>query len=151
VTAIMALDQAGVAVAALVHRAAVQAGEQWNEPAISALLALPGAFGFLAMGAGEAAQGFILARSVVDEVEIFYLAVRPEARRQGIGCRLLQAVMTESTRRGCRRLYLEVAVDNLPARTLYAAAGLSQIGRRAGYYQRTRGETVDALIMAGTV
>ncbi|MSO75459.1 MAG: GNAT family N-acetyltransferase [Alphaproteobacteria bacterium] len=141
------LGEAGVDAAAAVHGAAVQDGERWSRAAIATLLAMPGAFGFLAPGKYGSA-GFILARVVADEAEIFYLAVRPEARRNGIGRRLFAAALGEAGRRGCRRLYLEVAEDNLPAHALYSGAGLAAVGRRAGYYRRSAGPAVDALVMA---
>jgi ribosomal-protein-alanine N-acetyltransferase len=140
------LDAAGVVAAAAVHDAAVADSERWSAVAIATLLDMPGAFGFLAPGSGvdnSSAAGFILARATVDEAEIYYLAVRPEARRMGVGRRLFAAALCEAGRRGCRRLYLEVAADNLAAHALYRRAGLDQVGRRAGYYRRSKGPAVD--------
>ena len=48
---------------------------------------------------------------------------------------------------GVVRMFLEVALDNIPARQLYARAGYSLVGRRKGYYRRPDGSRMDALIL----
>jgi ribosomal-protein-alanine N-acetyltransferase len=47
---------------------------------------------------------------------------------------------------GAHELMLEVAVDNVAARNLYAAAGFVTVALRPGYYRRTGGP-VDAVAM----
>src|SRR3954454_11189973 len=47
------------------------------------------------------------------------IAVAPAAQGQGLGTRLLTALIDESQRRGCRRLDLEVRADNDVAVALY--------------------------------
>jgi Acetyltransferases len=51
------------------------------------------------------------------------LFVRPSARRQGVGMRLLAAIEAWAVDTECPRLTLTVDSDNQPARALYAAAG----------------------------
>ncbi|HAL06313.1 MAG TPA: ribosomal-protein-alanine acetyltransferase, partial [Brevundimonas sp.] len=51
----------------------------WDAAALAELLASPGVF------VVAEADGFILIRVVVDEAEILTLAVRPTARRAGLG------------------------------------------------------------------
>ena len=82
----------------------------------------------------EAAVGFALGARVLDEVELYRIGVRPEARRHGHGRRLLAAFMAAAHTSGARRVFLEVREDNTPARALYSAAGLTLLGRRPGYY-----------------
>jgi len=96
----------------------------------------------------ETPDGFILMRTVADEAEILTLAVRPEARRRGLGAELVARGAAEAAARGARRLFLEVADDNDAARALYARAGFAEAGRRPRYYARADGSRRDALLLA---
>jgi len=113
----------------------------WDEAAFEALI---GQTGVVLI---EEADGFILIRTVADEAEILTLAVRPPARRLGLGARLVEQGAVEAAARGATRLFLEVAEDNAAARALYARAGFSQAGLRRRYYARADGTTVDALVL----
>jgi ribosomal-protein-alanine N-acetyltransferase len=93
-------------------------------------------------------DGFILIRVVLDEAEILTLAVRPEARRRGLGRGLVEAGGHLARSQGAERLYLEVAEDNDAARGLYVSAGFVEVGRRPGYYGRQDGPAVAALLFA---
>lgn len=95
---------------------------------------------------GEA-DGFILIRAVADETEILTLAVRPSARRKGLGGRLVEAASARAATLGAARMFLEVAEDNAPARGLYGALGFKAAGRRRRYYARPDGPAADALIL----
>jgi ribosomal protein S18 acetylase RimI-like enzyme len=126
--------------------------EAWDADALAALLAMPGAFALLAdlrgkQGDRPQAAGFILVRAIAGEAEILALGVQPAARRRGIARRLLTAGSAEAASRGTARIYLEVAADNLAARTLYRAVGFAQIARRAAYYRGPEG-AASALVMA---
>jgi ribosomal-protein-alanine N-acetyltransferase len=114
----------------------------WDAAALSALLASPGVF------AVEQPDGFILIRVVADEAEILTLAVRPVARRSGLGARLVEAAVVRAAALGAERMFLEVAEDNVAARALYARAGFHEAGRRRGYYSRNDGSREDALVLA---
>lgn len=114
----------------------------WNAPTLNNLLAQAGVF------AGAHRDGFILCRAVVDEAEILTLAVRSEARRVGLGQRLVEAAAGFARKSGAARLFLEVAEDNAAARALYARCGFVVAGRRRGYYARPGGPSVDALLLS---
>lgn len=114
----------------------------WDAAAFSALLDQAGVF------AVEEADGFILMRAVADEAEILTLAVRPVARRRGLGGRLVGQGAAAAAARGAARLFLEVADDNTAARALYVRAGFVEAGRRPGYYARADGSRWDALLLA---
>ena len=114
----------------------------WDAASLSALLNSPGVF------AVEQPDGFILIRVVADEAEILTLAVRPAARRSGLGGRLVEAAVIRAAAFGAERMVLEVAEDNVAARALYARAGFVEAGRRRGYYARLDGSCEDALILA---
>lgn len=114
---------------AVLHAQAFPPEERWDEAAFAGLLSLPGVFGWIA---GE--MGFVLARVAADEAEILTLAIRPEARRQGIGRGLMQAAMVRAGQLGATVLYLEVARSNAAACALYHALGFAQAGHRRRYY-----------------
>jgi ribosomal-protein-alanine N-acetyltransferase len=79
-------------------------------------------------------RGFVLGSQVADEAEVLLLVVAPEARRTGLGRRLLSALEDWARDGGARMSFLEVAVGNVAARALYEAAGYTQVGLRRGYY-----------------
>lgn len=114
----------------------------WSAAAFADLLAQAGVF------AVEGPDGFILMRVVADEAEILTLAVRPGARRGGVGGRLVGEGVLAAAARGAVRVFLEVAEDNAAARALYARAGFAEAGRRRGYYAGADGARRDALILA---
>ena len=91
----------------------------------------------LAVEDGDGAlAGFILCRLIAGEAEVLTLAVRPAARRRGIGRALLEAALAARRSRPQTAMFLEVAADNPAAVALYEGAGFETVGRRAGYYGR---------------
>lgn len=115
----------------------------WDEAWLGRLLAQPGVGGVVASVEGEPA-GFILVRRAAEEAEILTLAVRPALARRGVGRQLVAAASAALAEAGVRRLVLEVAEANAPARALYAGFGFAEVGRRRGYYGPGR----DALLLA---
>jgi ribosomal-protein-alanine N-acetyltransferase len=99
-------------------------------------------------GAAERLVGYIIAWYVLDEGELANLAVAAEARKQGIGRALVDAVLTDARRRGIARLFLEVRESNAAARRLYATREFEEVGRRKRYY---RSPVEDALILRRTL
>jgi ribosomal-protein-alanine N-acetyltransferase len=81
---------------------------------------------------------------MVDEAHVTTFAVHPRYRRQGIGERLLLALLDLSIERHAREATLEVRLSNLPARRLYEKYGFRPVGIRPRYYS-DNGE--DGLIM----
>ncbi|HEX3899842.1 MAG TPA: ribosomal protein S18-alanine N-acetyltransferase [Mycobacteriales bacterium] len=78
------------------------------------------------------------------EAYIQTIAVSPVAQRRGIGDALLTELISESVRRGCPHLDLEVRADNDTAIRLYERHGFTRIGLRRGYYQPSN---TDAAVM----
>jgi [ribosomal protein S18]-alanine N-acetyltransferase len=72
------------------------------------------------------------------------MAVRPEARRQGIGSALLRALLAWAADNHARHFSLEVRASNAPAIGLYQRLGLRPEGRRPRYYTHPE---EDALIL----
>jgi ribosomal protein S18 acetylase RimI-like enzyme len=65
---------------------------------------------------------------------IYSLAVRAQSRGQRVGRRLLETMLSELSRRGVRRVYLEVEDSNSSAITLYEHAGFQRTGTLSDYY-----------------
>lgn len=125
--------------------------DPWDADFIETLLGQPGSFGLLALAVDEKTgegvpTGFALARVVGEDSEILTIGVLPQARRGGLGRRLVEAVCDEVAQRGATALFLEVAEDNGAARALYAHSGFAQVGRRPGYYVRRDGRAA-ALVL----
>lgn len=90
-------------------------------------------------GLGAWHQGALLAMAcgwlIVDELHITLVAVDPSQRGQGLGGRVLEALLNEGRCCGAERATLEVASTNAAALRLYARAGFREAGRRRGYYR----------------
>ncbi|MGH7520447.1 MAG: ribosomal protein S18-alanine N-acetyltransferase [Gemmatimonadales bacterium] len=80
--------------------------------------------------------GYVVALDAADEGEILNLAVAPGGRRHGLGRALVEDILDTLAERGVLHVYLEVRESNAPARSLYAAQGFKEVGRREGYYRR---------------
>jgi [ribosomal protein S18]-alanine N-acetyltransferase len=126
-----------------VHAAAFEA--PWPADDILRFAEDRGGFALAADDDGALA-GFILCRQIAGEAEVLTLAVRPAARRRGIGLALLEAALALSAPTATA-MFLEVAADNPAAVALYAGAGFETVGRRAGYYGRVGRQSVDAIVM----
>lgn len=86
--------------------------------------------------------GYLICSKYDRVYHLMNIAVDPSARRQGLGHRLLEALIE---RAGTDESYtLEVRTSNAPAIALYERFGFRSAGTRPRYYQDT-GE--DAMIM----
>ena len=88
--------------------------------------------------------GHIMMLQVLDEGHIHNIAVAEQARRQGIGRALLEAVISEARALGIKSLTLEVRSQNNAAISLYKKLGFETRGLRKNYYHTP---TDDALVM----
>ena len=120
--------------------------DAWSGAMFRRILATRGTWGIAARH-GRAVSGFALLRLAADECELLTIAVAPERRSAGLGMLLLRAALEQARERGARKLFLEVADDNLIARRLYRSQGLRPVGRRRAYYCRADGTSADALTM----
>jgi len=78
--------------------------------------------------------GFLLARSVFENLEILKVGVFPECQRQGIGTQLMETAYAEGIRRGCLRCFLEVRKSNQSAIQFYHDHSFRIAGTRLSYY-----------------
>lgn len=117
-------------------------GEAWSKGQCLGMLSLPGVWLTLAELDGRVA-GFALARVVAGDGELLLLAVRPQARRKGVGAVLLRSVIADARARSAGRMHLEVRAGN-PAVDLYLGHGFQKVGERRAYYRGATGRQHDA-------
>ncbi|MBR2952469.1 MAG: ribosomal protein S18-alanine N-acetyltransferase [Clostridia bacterium] len=88
--------------------------------------------------------GYLLGQMIVPEGELLRIAVRPSARRRGVGRALIEAFLAHLQENGCTVCFLDVREHNAPAQALYSSYGFTPLDRRKGYYHLP---TEDAIIM----
>lgn len=145
----ISLSRAGAAslfVLEALHGACFPVG--WGAVEMARLLAMPGASGLIAAhkqaDATETPVGFLLGRAAADEAEIISVGVLPQMRAHGIGGALLDEYIRQMAARGVTAVFLEVAVDNASALSLYRRQGFTMQGLRKAYYGAT---AADAYVM----
>ncbi len=118
-------------------------GDPWSRSAFFDLVDDPRVAFLIADASGEV-RGYVVAWFVLDEGEIGNLAVAGDARRHGIGAKLLDGAISAVRKANVDSLYLEVRDSNAAARALYASRGFAEVGRRKEYYRRPK---EDALVL----
>ena len=88
-------------------------------------------------------NGFIVYRCVADEAEIITIGVTPAARRNGIGSAMLCIIEKNIKNQGVKKIFLEVASNNIAGQKLYENNGYKVVGIRPKYY-----DGIDAILMA---
>ena len=122
---------------------AVCFSDPWSEASVASELENPLSLWLVARDAAGL-LGYAGSQSVPDESDMMNLAVRPDARRQGVAQALLQALEAALRENGIHSLTLEVRAGNAPAIRLYTQAGFRQVGLRKNYYFHPK---EDALIL----
>ena len=119
---------------------------------VRGLLDHPGATAFVAHGAAAPdVAGFVIGQIAADEAEILTLGVGKDSQRHGIGRKLVEGLIRAAQQAEARRVFLEVAADNIAALRLYRSSasrsrrsqGLLPAGRRAA--------SEDAVTLAGSL
>ncbi|MEO5586882.1 MAG: GNAT family N-acetyltransferase [Novosphingobium sp.] len=93
---------------------------------------------------GEAAAGFVLSRTSLDEEELLLFAVAPTFRGRGLGAKMLERLFLNCRERGVIDIHLEMRHGN-PAEKLYRDHGFVPVGRRPNYYRTSSGLRIDAV------
>jgi [ribosomal protein S18]-alanine N-acetyltransferase len=120
-------------------------GEAWTAAQCLSTLSMPGSL-LLCVRDGNSILGFTLSRGVTDEEELLLIAVSPNARRSGVGRKLVQALMDNARESGRAHLFLEVR-DGNPAMAFYQQMGFEPMGRRPSYYRGQNGTRYDSITM----
>jgi ribosomal-protein-alanine N-acetyltransferase len=87
-------------------------------------------------GESSALLAFLVAHIVGGEWEVENVVVTPVLRRQGVGVRLLDEIISRAHQGDADAVFLEVRESNHGARALYEKASFAQVGRRRGYYSQ---------------
>ena len=94
---------------------------------------------------GNDLVGYLTARVLPPECELYRIAVLPISRHMGAASALMDALFALLKEEGCSSLFLEVRESNSPAIALYKKFGMQEVGRRKKYY---RDPTEDAILFA---
>lgn len=92
--------------------------------------------------------GFLVARRVLQDLEILNFAVPPDSRQRGIGAALLREALEWGKSFRAEKAFLEVRASNQPALGFYARFGFEVTGRRPRYYTAP---VEDALLLAANL
>ncbi len=117
--------------------------EPWSARAFSVSLLDTDAF-FITACADEEVIGYAGFYKACEDGDICNVAVREDYRRQGVGEKMLLALMEYGRKMGIANFTLEVRVGNAEAIALYKKLGFEESGIRPGFYRKP---TEDALIM----
>ncbi len=90
----------------------------------------------------ERVVGYLIARHILDEVDILNLAIESSSRRKKLAATLLEKLFDDVD--GIRLYSLEVRKSNTPAIRLYEKYGFEQVRIRKNYYESPR---EDAIVM----
>jgi ribosomal-protein-alanine N-acetyltransferase len=80
-------------------------------------------------------KGFLVAQTVGGEWEIENVAIQPDARRRGLGTRLVGEFLDLAGAQRATAVFLEVRESNRGARALYEKWAFVESGRRPRYYR----------------
>ncbi|MDX1712842.1 MAG: GNAT family N-acetyltransferase [Halomonas venusta] len=99
---------------------------------------------------GNVLLGYAIVVRLPFEAELQAIGVLPQQQGQGIGGKLLGAVVASARQWQSERLLLEVRTSNLRAIKLYQRYEFNQDGWRRGYYPAAQGAAgrEDALLMS---
>jgi [ribosomal protein S18]-alanine N-acetyltransferase len=89
--------------------------------------------------------GFLVARHLLQEMEILNLAVRPDRRRRGVATRLIREMLSSREAARAEQVTLEVRASNRVALAFYERHKFRLAGRRPAYY---RNPIDDALLLS---
>ncbi len=118
----------------------------WSEQDLVTLMKVPGTKVYVAI-VEEEPVGFSMIREVVDEAEIITFCILPNKCNNGYATLLLEWIIKRLQMQSFKRLFLEVRENNISAIRLYNKCSFENIGRRKGYYNSSRKNSVDALVM----
>jgi [ribosomal protein S18]-alanine N-acetyltransferase len=105
----------------------------WSRKNIEHELSVSWSRFLVAERAGEIV-GYVIAWDVRGEIQLNHIAVRPGARRRGVGGKLVGAITGRLAAQGAARVLLEVRSKNEEALGFYKALGFVENGRRKNYY-----------------
>ena len=114
--------------------------DPWSLAAFESSFAATGALFLAAESTNGEVCGFVTANAVLDEINIYNVAVKENHRRQGIATALLK----ELEKGEPYSINLEVRESNASAVALYKKCGFEQVGLRKDFYSKP---TENAVLM----
>ena len=78
--------------------------------------------------------GYVCATKLFEEAELLLIAVEKDYRGQGLGGALMDAFLKDMKSSGAERVFLEVRLSNVAAKTLYERRGFATVRVREKYY-----------------
>ena len=126
-----------------IHSACFDHG--WNESMMRQMLMMPGAFGLIAYHHDEPI-GIVMYAYSPQQADIVTFGVLPAYRGKHVSDELMEESFRFLEEHGIKDVFLEVAVDNEHAISLYQRHGFKEVGRRPDYYVRGDVKT-DAFVM----
>ena len=117
--------------------------DPWSEQSVAGELSNPLSV-WLVCVEKDRVLGYVGSQTVLGETDMMNVAVSPDARRRGIGEKLILELVERLKERDSHCLTLEVRATNAPAIALYEKLGFTQVGRRPNYYRNPK---EDALIL----
>lgn len=118
-------------------------GDPWSRAGFEDCLEQPYAV-MLVARRQDRVIGYCCLYHMLDEGEIINVAIAPEARGQGVGLQMLEALLAAGKARGITRFLLDVRLSNTAAQRLYEKAGFMVLARQKNFYQSP---TEDAWLM----
>ena len=106
----------------------------WSCASLASHLSGEGGLALLAEADGEPV-GYLTARLLAPECELYRIAVLPNSRHTGLASALMDAFFDILKAENCPALFLEVRESNAPAIALYKKYGMTQVGVRKNYYR----------------
>lgn len=140
--------------AALAGLGAQALARGWSPASLACELEHPDAWAWTLRDAADGAdaarpQGVLVARRVLDELNVLLVAVDPTRRRRGGGSALVRAALARARKEALVVVHLEVRASNEPALALYRRHGFLAVGRRPRYYEGREDAVLMSLALAG--
>lgn len=90
--------------------------------------------------------GYSVVQSVLDEVHLLNICVKPAAQGKGFGKHILSHVIDLALEQSASIVVLEVRASNFRAQQLYLSTGFNEMSVRRGYYPAEHGRE-DGILM----
>lgn len=117
-------------------------GESWTEAMFRSSFEQNGFCGELCENEGNVlAYGCV--QYVFDSADLLNIAVAPQWRNRGMGRIILQRLLLRCKEADVKKIFLEVRISNIAAKSLYQSEGFTSLSIRKKYYP----DGEDALVM----
>ena len=107
----------------------------WNQEILNEEIKSKDSSGYIAI-INEKVVGFIIIKTILDEIEIMNVSIHKLFRRKGIAKELLIKIIEYAKQNNIIKINLEVNEKNIAAISLYEKLNFKQVGLRKKYYNR---------------